>query len=132
MPFTGIGFGEMLVITLLILIVFGPKRLPEITRSMGKAIREFKRGMNEIQRELDVADREARWNQRQKGSGAPATASRAGAPRTESQPTIAAPAPDSEELSASASEEPAPSESDEAEASDGPAQGRAASSPSSR
>lgn len=59
--FSGIGFGEMLVIGMLVLIVFGPRRLPEISRSMGKAIREFKRGMNEIQRELDVADRESRW-----------------------------------------------------------------------
>ncbi len=61
MPLSGIGFGEMLVIAMLVLIVFGPRRLPEITRSMGKAVREFKRGMNEIQRELEVADREARW-----------------------------------------------------------------------
>ena len=60
MPLSGIGFGEMLVIGMLVLIVFGPRRLPEISRSMGKAIREFKRGMNEIQRELDVADRESR------------------------------------------------------------------------
>lgn len=61
MPLSGIGFGEMLVIAMLVLIVFGPQRLPEITRSVGKAMREFKRGMNEIQRELEVADREQRW-----------------------------------------------------------------------
>lgn len=61
MPLSGIGFGEMLVIAMLVLIVFGPQRLPEITRQLGKTIREFKRGMNEIQRELEVADREKRW-----------------------------------------------------------------------
>lgn len=61
MPFSGVGFGEMLVIALIVLVVFGPRRLPEISRSMGKAIREFKRGMNEIQRELEVAEREERW-----------------------------------------------------------------------
>jgi sec-independent protein translocase protein TatA len=62
MPLSGIGFGEMLLIAMLVLLVFGPRRLPEITRSMGKAIREFKRGMNEIRRELEVADRQERWN----------------------------------------------------------------------
>lgn len=50
----------MLVIGLLALIVFGPRRLPEIARSMGKALREFKRGVNEIQRELEEAERGTR------------------------------------------------------------------------
>jgi len=103
--FSGIGFGEMLVIGMLILIVFGPRRLPEISRSMGKAIREFKRGMNEIQRELDVAERESRWGtagSRAAGAASgsavsgPATSS-AGAPSSESapgpEPVIAPPAP---------------------------------------
>jgi TatA/E family protein of Tat protein translocase len=81
MPFSGIGFGEMLVIAMLVLIVFGPKRLPEITRSIGKAMREFKRGMNEIQRELEAADRQQKW-----GSGSSTTAAGAAA-------TTAAPMP---------------------------------------
>ena len=63
MPFTGIGTWEMLLIAMIVLIVFGPRRLPEISRSMGKALREFKRGMNEIQRELEVAERETRWSE---------------------------------------------------------------------
>ena len=42
MPFTGIGTWEMLLIAMIVLIVFGPRRLPEISRSMGKALREFK------------------------------------------------------------------------------------------
>ena len=62
MPLSGFGFGEILLISMLVLIVFGPKRLPEITRTIGKGIREFKKGMNEIQRELETADREARWS----------------------------------------------------------------------
>ena len=61
MPLNGFGFGELLLISMLVLIVFGPKRLPEITRTIGKGIREFKKGMNEIQRELETADRETRW-----------------------------------------------------------------------
>ncbi len=79
MPFSGVGFGEMLVIALIVLVVFGPRRLPEISRSMGKAIREFKRGMNEIQRELQVAEREERWKTaRPVGPGAEASSAPAG------------------------------------------------------
>ncbi len=62
MGLTGFGFGEVLIIAMLVLIVFGPKRLPEITRTIGKGIREFKKGMNEIQRELESAGREETWS----------------------------------------------------------------------
>ena len=37
-----IGFPELLVLLLVILLVFGPKRLPEMGRSLGKGMREFK------------------------------------------------------------------------------------------
>jgi len=40
----GIGMGEVIVILLLALVLFGPKKLPEIGRSIGKGIREFKKG----------------------------------------------------------------------------------------
>jgi TatA/E family protein of Tat protein translocase len=90
MPFSGIGFGEMLVIAMLVLIVFGPQRLPEITRSIGKAMREFKKGMNEIQRELDVADRQQRWASPTPAAGTPtataaAAATAAGTASTEAK-----------------------------------------------
>ncbi len=97
MPFSGVGFGEMLVIALIVLVVFGPRRLPEISRSMGKAIREFKRGMNEIQRELQVAEREERWKTtRPVGSTAGTASAPGGASPTspspaEGGPTIASP-----------------------------------------
>ena len=41
MPF-GIGIWEMLILLLVLLLVFGPKRLPEMGRSLGKGMREFK------------------------------------------------------------------------------------------
>ena len=41
MPF-GIGIWEMLILLLVLLLVFGPKRLPEMGRSLGKSMREFK------------------------------------------------------------------------------------------
>lgn len=61
MNMTGFGIGEILLIAMLVLIVFGPRRLPEITRTIGKGIREFRKGMNEIQRELEAAGRETQW-----------------------------------------------------------------------
>ena len=41
MPF-GIGISEILILLLVVLLVFGPKRLPEMGRSLGRGMREFK------------------------------------------------------------------------------------------
>jgi len=41
MPF-GIGIWELLVLGIVVLLVFGPKRLPEMGRSLGRGMREFK------------------------------------------------------------------------------------------
>ena len=43
----GIGMQELLVILLICLLIFGASRLPEIGRSMGKTISEFKKGLKE-------------------------------------------------------------------------------------
>ena len=48
MNFLGIGPGELLLIFILALIVFGPRRLPEIGRSLGKTIREFREASQEF------------------------------------------------------------------------------------
>lgn len=42
MPF-GLGVGEILIILVLVVLLFGAKRIPEIARGLGKGIREFKR-----------------------------------------------------------------------------------------
>ena len=47
-----IGFAELLIIMVVILLLFGAKRIPEIAGSMGKGIKEFKKQMNEAEREL--------------------------------------------------------------------------------
>ena len=41
------GFSEILLVLLLILLLFGAKRLPELARSFGKSIQEFKKGTQE-------------------------------------------------------------------------------------
>ena len=44
---------EMLIIFLAILLLFGGKKIPELMRGLGKGISEFKKGKNEIDKELD-------------------------------------------------------------------------------
>lgn len=46
--FGSLGFGEVMMILIIGLIIFGPKKLPEIGRSLGNAIREFRRASNDI------------------------------------------------------------------------------------
>ena len=43
----GIGVGELLLIVLALLLLFGGKKLPELMRGMGKGVKEFKDAMNE-------------------------------------------------------------------------------------
>lgn len=51
MPF-GLGPWELLVIALIVLLLFGAKRLPEIAQGMGKGIKEFKKAMKDTTEEL--------------------------------------------------------------------------------
>ena len=48
-----LGFPEMLFLFLLALLLFGPKKLPEIGRQVGKALAEFKRASNELKGQLE-------------------------------------------------------------------------------
>ncbi|MBM3278628.1 MAG: twin-arginine translocase TatA/TatE family subunit [Candidatus Handelsmanbacteria bacterium] len=50
-----IGPMEILVIFLLILLLFGAKRIPEMAQGMGKGIKEFKKAMRDVQQEVDVS-----------------------------------------------------------------------------
>ena len=52
----GFGMGEMIFIFLIVLLLFGAKRLPEIGSSLGKGIREFKSSVSDIEKELKVPD----------------------------------------------------------------------------
>jgi sec-independent protein translocase protein TatA len=48
----GVGTSELILIMLLILLLFGAKKLPELAQGLGKGIREFKKASNEIQDEF--------------------------------------------------------------------------------
>ncbi len=54
----GIGPPELLVIFLIILVLFGAKRLPELARSLGRSINEFKNATNSIKDDLDFTKEE--------------------------------------------------------------------------
>ena len=51
-----IGMQEMIVIFLVVLLLFGSKRLPELARGLGKGIREFKKATQELKDELDMGE----------------------------------------------------------------------------
>ncbi len=49
----GLGTQEIILIVLVVLIFFGAKKIPELARGFGKGVSEFKKGMNEVQNELN-------------------------------------------------------------------------------
>jgi sec-independent protein translocase protein TatA len=50
--FGNIGFQELMIILVIVLVLFGAKRIPEISASFGKGIREFKKNINEVDRTI--------------------------------------------------------------------------------
>jgi sec-independent protein translocase protein TatA len=63
-----IGMPELIIIFVIALIIFGPRKLPELGRSLGKSINEFKRASNELKNTLDEEIRieETRSTERQR------------------------------------------------------------------
>jgi sec-independent protein translocase protein TatA len=55
MPFN-LGMTEMLVVGVLLLLVFGAKRLPEMGSSLGKGIIEFKKSLKDVKTSIEVDD----------------------------------------------------------------------------
>ncbi len=52
----GIGWQEIVVIVLVVLLLFGARRIPELMRSLGKGVREFKEGMKDIEKDVKDED----------------------------------------------------------------------------
>jgi TatA/E family protein of Tat protein translocase len=50
----GVGHWEIVIILLVILLVFGAKRIPDMAQGLGRGIREFRKAMREVQDEIDV------------------------------------------------------------------------------
>ena len=49
----GIGMQEVLLIALVVLMFFGGKKIPELMKGIGKGVRSFKDGMNDVEKEID-------------------------------------------------------------------------------
>jgi sec-independent protein translocase protein TatA len=54
--FSNIGMPEILLVLLIVLLVFGAKRLPEMGAAMGKGIREFRKSMRDVQESVDAGN----------------------------------------------------------------------------
>ncbi|MBA7656471.1 Sec-independent protein translocase protein TatB [subsurface metagenome] len=62
MDFFGIGTGEILLILVVALIIWGPNRLPQIARTMGKTVRALKKATydltSEVTKEIDIKEKD--------------------------------------------------------------------------
>ncbi len=65
--FGNIGWGEVIVIMIVILLLFGAKRIPEVMRSLGQGVREFKKSMNEVTSEIEKQPEEKKPGEEKKG-----------------------------------------------------------------
>lgn len=55
----GLGMSEILVIALVVLLFFGGKKIPELMKGLGKGVRAFKEGVNDIGKDADSAKQDA-------------------------------------------------------------------------
>ena len=60
----GIGMPELIIILVIALVVIGPQKLPELAKSLGKGLAEFKRASNDFRRNLDEEARAAEEKER--------------------------------------------------------------------
>lgn len=55
----GLGMSEIILIVLVVLLFFGGKKIPELMKGLGKGVRSFKDGMNEIEKDIKETKEEA-------------------------------------------------------------------------
>ena len=49
-----IGAGEIVIVALVLLLLFGGKKIPELMKGLGKGVKSFKDGMKEVEKDLDI------------------------------------------------------------------------------
>jgi sec-independent protein translocase protein TatA len=62
MMFGNLGAGEIILILLVVLILFGAKKIPELAKGLGKGMSEFKKGLKEVENEIKDADKKVNSN----------------------------------------------------------------------
>lgn len=55
-----IGAGEIVIIALVVLLLFGGKKIPELMKGLGKGVKSFKDGMNDIEKDINGGDTESK------------------------------------------------------------------------
>lgn len=55
---SGVGFQEILLIGVLVLVLFGAKKIPDFMKGLGKGIREFKEGVKDVKSDIESTDKE--------------------------------------------------------------------------
>ena len=60
--FGNLGAGEIIVIALIVLLLFGGKKIPELMKGIGKGVRSFKEGMNNIEKDIENPDPDPKDN----------------------------------------------------------------------
>ena len=56
--FQNIGVWEVLIIAFIVLLLFGGKKIPELMKGLGKGVKSFKEGVNEVEKEIKDIDKE--------------------------------------------------------------------------
>jgi len=54
--FDNMGMGELIIILLVVLVLFGSKKIPDLAQGLGKGIREFKKAIKDVQEDIKVPD----------------------------------------------------------------------------
>ena len=84
--FGSLGMPELIVIFVIALIVFGPRKLPELGKSLGKSIAEFKRASNELKSTLEEEIRMEEQKTKQEDAAKTASATQASMPAVSDVP----------------------------------------------
>ena len=104
----GIGMTELLVILGIALIVFGPKKLPELAKHLGKAMREFRKATEEVKENIGLNDSN-NFDINEVASSTAEVPKEKPAPETETESPLPAPEKEVNEESSQPAETPPPS-----------------------
>lgn len=61
-----LGMPELIVILIIVLLLFGAKKIPELMNGLGKGVKSFKKGMKEVEDEIENIDMEVDDNKKKK------------------------------------------------------------------
>ena len=93
--FGSIGMPELIIIFVIALIIFGPRKLPELGRSLGKSLAEFKRASNELkstlEEEIRLEEQRTSLEESKAKAAAQAAAAAAAAPTAAAAPAVEEP-----------------------------------------